>query len=69
MTERTYAAELDDGDVVVRAIVGTAVWAVANLGGRWIDSDVKVGVGSWWDGESFWEPEPEVVIDWFEEET
>ena len=51
MTERTYAAELDDTDTVLRVIVGTAEWAADNLGGRWVDSPVKVGAGWVWDGE------------------
>ena len=50
MTERTYAAELDATDTVLRVIVGTAEWAADNLGGRWVDSAVKVGAGWLWDG-------------------
>jgi len=52
MTDRTYAAELDDTDTVVRVIVGTADWAGDSLGGRWVNSPVKVGAGwrLWADG-------------------
>ncbi len=40
----TYAANIIDG-VVAQVIVGTADWAVDNLGGMWVDSLVKVGAG------------------------
>jgi hypothetical protein len=40
----TYAAELND-NVVIRVIVGTAEWATENLGGQWVDSPTKVGIG------------------------
>lgn len=40
----TYAAKLDDENVVLEVIVGTAEWAIANLGGRWVDSP-KIGPG------------------------
>jgi hypothetical protein len=46
MTDRSYAAELGDDDAVVRVIVGDAQWAAEAMGGRWVDSDVKVGL-SW----------------------
>jgi hypothetical protein len=44
-----YAAEIVDGQVI-RVIVGDPVWAVENLGGVWVGSDTKVGVGWLWDG-------------------
>jgi len=44
-----YAAEIVDGQVV-RVIVGDPVWAVENLGGVWVGSDTKVGIGWLWDG-------------------
>lgn len=46
MSERKYAAELDDTDSVVRVIVGDAEWATEMLGGRWVDSEQKLGI-SW----------------------
>jgi hypothetical protein len=39
-----YAARIEDG-TVTQVIVGTADWAADRLGGDWIDSAVKVGVG------------------------
>ena len=39
-----YAARTVDG-TVVQAIVGTPEWAADRLGGVWVGSDVKVGVG------------------------
>ena len=70
--DRTYAAELNEHNEVVRAIVGSAEWASETLGGVWIDSEEKVGAGwemhgerlrpvapfpSWlWDGESWCAP-------------
>ncbi len=66
MTERTYAAELNDTDTVLRVIVGTAEWAADSLGGRWVDSAVKVGSGWLWDGEQIVpppSPEPDELLD------
>jgi hypothetical protein len=40
----TYAAKVEDG-TVVQVIVGTPEWATSRLGGDWLGSDVKVGVG------------------------
>ena len=51
----TYAAELND-NVVVRAIVGTAQWAVDNLGGTWVDTDHKAGPGWRFDGTNIVPP-------------
>jgi hypothetical protein len=39
-----YAAQVEDG-MVVQVIVGTPEWATSRLGGVWLPSDVKVGVG------------------------
>jgi hypothetical protein len=36
---RTYAAELDENNIVQQVIVGTAEWATDNLGGTWVDCD------------------------------
>jgi hypothetical protein len=41
---RTYAAHIINGEVT-EVIVGTAEWATDNLGGEWVDSPVKVGIG------------------------
>jgi hypothetical protein len=59
----TYAAELDDDNVVVRVIVGTADWATDMLGGRWVDSAEKVGAGWVWDGEQIVPPVVEELPD------
>jgi hypothetical protein len=40
-----YAAELNDDNVVVRVIVGTAAWAVEHLGGEWVQPPELVGIG------------------------
>lgn len=50
-----YAAQIVDG-VVDQVIVGTSEWATETLGGHWVDSDDKVGIGWLWDGVSFIEP-------------
>ena len=41
---RTYAARIEDG-TVVQVIVGDADWAADRLGGVWLNSPTKVGVG------------------------
>ena len=45
MSDLTYAAELNEDNVVVRLIVGTAEWAVEHLGGVWVDPPELVGIG------------------------
>lgn len=63
-----YAGEVIDGQTV-RAIVGTAEWAIANLGGEWHDSELKIQVPGTWDELNGFqaislpppEPEPDVV--------
>lgn len=40
----TYAARIEDG-TVVQVIVGDAGWAADRLGGVWLNSPVKVGIG------------------------
>jgi hypothetical protein len=40
----TYAAKVEDG-TVVQVIVGDPAWAADRLGGMWLGSDTKVGVG------------------------
>ena len=56
MSGRTYAGQVEQG-VCVQAIVGTAAWAEANLGGTWHDSPTKIGIGWIWNGTA-WEPPP-----------
>jgi hypothetical protein len=57
-----YAAEILDG-TVTQVIVGDPAWATENLGGEWVGSDTKVGVGWLWDGVALTpplSPEPEL---------
>ena len=59
-----YAAELDDDNVVVRVIVGTAQWAVEHLGGVWVDPPELVGIGWTFDGEQIVPPPaPDIDLD------
>jgi hypothetical protein len=56
---KTYAAHIEH-DTVTQVIVGNAAWAVEHLGGEWVDSPVKVGIG--WllaDGEIVPPPAPD----------
>ena len=39
-----YAVKVEQG-TVVQVIVGTPEWAASRLGGTWVASDTKVGVG------------------------
>jgi hypothetical protein len=39
-----YAAKVEDA-TVVEVIVGDPAWAAERLGGTWLPSDVKVGIG------------------------
>jgi hypothetical protein len=60
---RTYAAHIEH-DTVTQVIVGNAAWAVEHLGGEWVDSPTKVGIG--WllvDGEIVPPPAPDVEPD------
>lgn len=50
-----YAVEIVDGRVE-RIIVGTAEWAVENLGGQWVDSDVLVDCPGLWDNTNGFQP-------------
>jgi hypothetical protein len=60
-----YAAKVESG-TVTQVIVGDPEWAQSRLGGTWVASDVKVGVG--WtvvDGAIVLpepEPEPDVEV-------
>ena len=69
-----YAAKTENG-TVTQVIVGTPEWAAERLGGVWVASDTKVGVGwelydnglrppspfpSWsWDGSAWQAPVPQ----------
>jgi hypothetical protein len=55
---RTYAARIEDG-TVVQVIVGDPAWAADRLGGNWLGSDVKVGVGWQVVDGTILPPEPE----------
>jgi hypothetical protein len=60
-----YAAELDDNNMVLRVIVGTAQWATDNLGGTWVDTEHKAGAGWTYDGTNIIPPpssEPDDTI-------
>lgn len=63
MMERTYAAELDDTNTVLRVIVGTADWAADNLGGTWVQSATKVGADWTWVKGEWVPPEPDDLHD------
>jgi hypothetical protein len=52
----TYAGKIEDG-YVTQAIVGTAEWAIDNLGGEWVDSLDKIGIGWTWDADNGFRPE------------
>lgn len=52
-----YAVRIDNG-IAVEVIVGSPEWAVENLGGEWVGSEAKVGIGWVWDGHQF-NPPPE----------
>lgn len=57
----TYAARIENG-IVAQVIVGTAEWAIENLGGFWVDTPDKVWLGGTWnETDGFLPPEPEVV--------
>lgn len=51
----SYAGKVNNG-VVVEAIVGTAEWAIANLGGEWYDSETKICVPGLWDEVNGFQP-------------
>jgi hypothetical protein len=58
----TYAAKVEDG-TVVQVIVGTPEWASDRLGGVWLPSDVKVGVGWQVVDGTITPPEPDELED------
>jgi hypothetical protein len=53
----TYAAKIVN-NVSTEVIVGTAAWATEHLGGFWVDSETKVGIGWLWDGHHLYPPSP-----------
>jgi hypothetical protein len=53
-----YAAKVEDG-TVVQVIVGDPVWAADRLGGDWLGTETKVGVGWQVVGGTITPPEPE----------
>lgn len=53
-----YAVLINDKMFAVEVIVGNAEWATGALGGVWVDSVDLVGVGWFWDGQSFIPSEP-----------
>lgn len=53
----TYAGKIENG-IVVQAIVGTADWAIENLGGEWHDSLEKIPVPGIWDSINGFQPMP-----------
>jgi hypothetical protein len=56
--ESIYAGRVENG-VVVECIVGTAEWAIENLGGEWYDSPLKVWIGGTWNNkDGFRPPQP-----------
>jgi hypothetical protein len=57
-----YAAKVEDG-TVVQVIVGTPEWATSRLGGVWLPSDVKVGVGWQVVDGTITPPEPDELED------
>jgi hypothetical protein len=57
-----YAAKVEDG-TVVQVIVGTPEWASDRLGGVWLPSDVKVGVGWQVVDGTITPPEPDELED------
>ena len=38
-------ARINNDGVVEQSIVGTAEWAAERLGGTWVDTETKVGIG------------------------
>lgn len=51
MSQTVYACKIEDG-VVTQVIVGSSDWASENLGGFWVHSDTKVGIGWLWDEQN-----------------
>jgi hypothetical protein len=42
-----YSANIENG-IVKQVIVGNSTWAIENLGGTWVDTEVLVGIGWTW---------------------
>ena len=56
--ELTYAGKVENG-IVVDFIVGTAQWAIENLGGEWHDSSTNIRLPGIWDETNGFQPMPE----------
>jgi hypothetical protein len=61
-----YAAKVVDG-TVVQVIVGTPEWAADRLGGDWLPSETKVGVGWQVVDGTILPPEPDELEDTLDE--
>jgi hypothetical protein len=57
-----YAAKVEDG-TVVQVIVGDPAWAADRLGGDWLGTPVKVGVGWQVVDGTITPPEPDELDD------
>jgi hypothetical protein len=53
-----YAAHIVDG-TVTHVIVGDPAWAADRLGGTWVASESKVGIGWTYDDGTFAPPVPD----------
>jgi hypothetical protein len=54
-----YAARLSDENTVEQVIVGDPTWASERLGGTWVGSPSKIGVGwTYTEEEGFRSPQP-----------
>jgi hypothetical protein len=61
-----YAAKVED-KTVVQVIVGDPAWAATRLGGDWIGTPVKVGVGWQVVEGTITPPEPDGEDEWDED--
>lgn len=53
-----YAAQIEN-NIATQVIVGTAEWATQFLGGFWVDSSEKIGIGwTWNETEGFRPSQP-----------
>lgn len=53
-----YSANIENS-IVVQVIVGNSTWAIENLGGIWLDTELLVGIGwTWNEIEGFRPPQP-----------
>lgn len=56
-------AKISVDGFVEQCIVGTAEWAVSRLGGTWVDTEEKVGIGWTWSEENGFRP-PQPFPSW-----